>query len=84
LELWGTVVRIVREFRRPRGVALVRFDDGMQAEVWENKFPSITLREGKRVKCKVQRTVTMSLENKVTGINEVSNDNEHASVWASV
>jgi hypothetical protein len=58
LELWGTVVRIVREFRRPRGAALVRFDDGMQAEVWENKFPSITLREGKRVKCKVQRTVT--------------------------
>jgi hypothetical protein len=36
----GTVVRIVREFRRPRGVALVRFDDGMQAEVWENRFPS--------------------------------------------
>jgi hypothetical protein len=62
----------------------VRFDDGMQAEVWENRFPSMTFREGKRVKCRVQRTVTMNLENKVTAINELSNDNEHESVWASV
>jgi hypothetical protein len=84
LELWGTVVRIVREFRRPRGVALVKLDDGMKAEVWEKKFPSMTFKEGMRVKCKVRRTATMIWENKVTGISQLSNDNEPESIWASV
>jgi hypothetical protein len=46
------------------------------------RFPSTTLKEGMRVQCKVARTVTMSWENKVIGISELGNDNEHESVWA--
>jgi hypothetical protein len=66
-ELWGTVVRFCRPYPYSKGVVIVQFDDGTEAEFWACRLPTMRLKERMRVKCMVQRTVETILSNCVEG-----------------
>jgi hypothetical protein len=73
-ELWGTVVRFCRPYPYSKGVVIVKFDDGTEAEFWASRFPTMKFKERMRVKCMVQRTVETTFSNCVEGIVESIED----------